>query len=97
MTSEETPKVKPVKYNLGKGDYLMTVPTANGYYVWGYVSGNHIQFEDKDLKVIGGKIVNYLANANIDFLAKAARSKEVMPQIKKSWLEKTIKDLGEEK
>jgi hypothetical protein len=96
MTEEEQ-KVKPVRYNLGSGDYIMTVPSANGLYCWGFVAGEHIQFEDKDLKAIEVKISNYSAEANRKYMNKASRFEEIALRIKENGLEKTAKDLGEKK
>ena len=82
-------KVKPIKYNLGNGSYVYTVPTVNGLHCWGYIGGEHVQFEDKDLKAIETRISDYSTEANKEHTKKAMKHEEVALRVKENGLEKT--------
>ena len=87
--TDDMKKVKPIKYNLGKDNYLTMVPTVNGLHCWGYVAGEHIQYEDKDLPTIEEKISTYLTEANKKYMNKAIKLEEIALRIKENGLEKT--------
>jgi hypothetical protein len=97
MTSEDFQKVKPIKYDLGNGNYVYTVPTVNGLHCWGYVAGEHIQFEEKNIQVLGEKISAYCTEANKTHTEKATKLGEAALKIKENGLEKFAQTDGDHK
>jgi hypothetical protein len=93
----DAPKVKLIRYDLGKGDYLLGVPTVNGFNLSGYIAGEHIQFEEKDLNAVKEKISNYSSEANKIHTSKANRFKEVELLMKENELEKFAQTDGDHK
>lgn len=95
--TEDFQKVKPITKYLGDGNYFRIVPTTNGYHCIGNIAGEHIQFEDKDIKVIEGKMADSLTNLNIDYTNKARIFDEVAIMMAEGVLEKLVQEDSDHK
>jgi hypothetical protein len=88
--AEDFQKVKPIEHNFGNGNYFRIVPTANGYHCNCNIAGEHVQFEDKDLKAIEVKMADSLTNLNKDYKKRAKIFNEVALLMNKGILERLV-------
>ncbi len=88
---------KLVRYPLGEGNWLMTIPNSRGLHCWGQIAGKTIDIQKGDLQEVEKDLYVALENLKIDYLNKANKSEEIALRIKENGLEKTSKDLGDKK
>lgn len=96
---EKKPKYsdKVVRYPLGEGNWLMSVPTSKGLHCWGYIAGRHVDIESENFQELEKGLYESLEKSKIDYLNKASKAEEIALRIKENGLERTSKDLGDKK
>ncbi len=88
---------KIARYPLGEGNWLMTIPNSRGLHCWGEIAGKKIDIEKENLQEVEESLYVFLEKLKIDYLNKANKSEEISLRIKENGLEKTSKDLSEDK